>query len=199
MSQTQGKEEALRKAISKLSGVNLNDRLPDLGLSLCENDTLRVRAFGQDIDLQTSDWSMSIAGSAKPVGINDRILILHYLGCETPVKPSDKLISFRSFPGGQFYLQPFFSRTAKPLISRIGNDLELLKKKLDRFDWQPVPLADFGAKIHALGNLHVTLSYSLGDEEFEPACEILFDAQAERVYGAEDAAVLASRICIGLL
>ena len=111
------------------------------------------------------------------------------------------LVTYRNFIGGQFYLQPFLARTVQPLVARIGNDLEKLKKNLARFDWQPLPVppGDFSARIHALGNLHVTLVYTLGDDEFPAGCEVLFDAATKRVYGAEDAAVLASRVCLGLL
>ncbi|MHB9138667.1 MAG: DUF3786 domain-containing protein, partial [Victivallaceae bacterium] len=43
------------------------------------------------------------------------------------------------------------------------------------------------------------LIYRAGDDEFPPEAEVLFDAAVKRVYVAEDAAVMAGRICIGLL
>jgi hypothetical protein len=60
-------------------------------------------------------------------------------------------------------------------------------------------LGDLPARIHALGNLHLTLVYHLGDDELPPAADVLFDGCIRRVFGAEDAAVMASRICLGLL
>lgn len=199
MPQKEAKEEAIQMARGRLAGVEMTARLPALGLPAPVDGMVALRAFGQDIELRLSDGAMTVKKNGKPAGLNDQILILHYLACDLPVPAGAELIPYREFTGGQFYLQPFLSRTAKPLASRIGNDLELLKKNLGRFDWQPVPLGDFGARVHALGNLHVTLAYTLGDEEFPAACDILFDAATKRVYGAEDAAVLASRICIGLL
>ena len=56
-----------------------------------------------------------------------------------------------------------------------------------------------GLKWVDAGNLHVTLVYRAGDSEFGPAADLLFDACAKRVLCAEDAAWLASRICLGLL
>ncbi len=35
---------------------------------------------------------------------------------------------FRNLRSGQFYWQPFLSRTIIPLTKRFGNDVELLKK-----------------------------------------------------------------------
>jgi len=231
MPQQEAKEEAVRSAMAKLASVDMGPRLAALGLSApvtvtkglhpagggaildgglsameslgCRGaaDTVRLRAFGQDVALNLADFAMTNVKTGKPAGMTDRILILHYLLCDVPVPVGTEMITYRDFTGGQFYLQPFLSRTAKPLTAKIGNDLEKLKKNLGRFDWQPVPVppGDFSARVHALGNLHVTLVYTLGDEEFPASCEVLFDAATKRVYGAEDAAVLASRICIGLL
>ena len=62
-----------------------------------------------------------------------------------------------------------------------------------------VPRRDLGARIHAFGPLHVTLVYYRGDEELGPSAELLFDAAIRAAFAAEDAAVLASRVCLGLL
>jgi hypothetical protein len=60
-------------------------------------------------------------------------------------------------------------------------------------------LGDFGARIHAIGKVYVTLVYHLGDEEFPASADLLFDASIKRVYPTEDAAVLASRISMSLV
>lgn len=202
MPQQEAKEEAVRGAIAKLAGVEMAARLKALGLPAAVAGVVTLRAFGQEIALRLDDWSMTNTKTGKPAGMTDRILILHYLLCDIPVPAAGtELITYRDFTGGQFYWQPFLSRTAKPLAAKIGNDLEKLKKNLGRFDCQPVPVppGDFAARVHALGNLYITLVYTLGDEEFPASCEVLFDAATRRVYCAEDAAAMASRICIGLL
>jgi hypothetical protein len=149
--------------------------------------------------LNVSDFSFADADSPKPIKLGDQVLVLHYLLCETPVVPADKLISFRGYPEGQFYWQPFQARTVNPLLGRIGNNLDLLQEHLDRFDWDPADMGDFGARIHAIGPLSLTLAYHLGDDEFPPSADVLFDACITQVFVAEDVAVLASRICLGLL
>ena len=202
MAQQEAKEEAVRSAIAKLAGVDMPARLAALGLPAAVDGMVTLRVFGQDLALRLADFVMSNVRTGKPAGMTDQILILHYLLCEVSVPAAGtEIITYRDFTGGQFYLQPFLARTAKPLVARIGNNLEKLKANLARFDWQPVPVppGDFAVRIHALGHLHVTLVYTLGDEEFPAGCEVLFDAATKRVYCAEDAAVLASRICIGLL
>lgn len=198
MSKQDGLIEATKIAKEKLlNGVDIKERCAALGL-LWKDGVISLRAFGNDIKIRASDFKMALA-DGQSVKISDQVLFLHYLLCDMPVKPTEELISYREFPGGQFYWEPFLSRTAKPLVKRFGNNLGDLEQNLNRFDWTPVQMGDLGARIQTVGKLCVVLIYRCGDEEFPPHADILFDSCAKRAYEAEDAAVMASRICIGLL
>jgi hypothetical protein len=163
------------------------------------SDNLTVRVFGQNLKVTLPDFDITVNESTEPVRPADHILALHYLLCEVPVEPTGELISFRDLSGGQFYLEPYRSRTTKPLAAHFQNDLDALRTALNCFDWAPVELGDLGACVQAVGNLHLTLVYHRGDEDFEPEVEILFDACIKRVFCTEDAAVLAARLCRGLI
>ena len=199
MSKIDGINEAIELAVRQLENADMKARARLLGLDMADDANIKMRVFGKDMLLDTACFSLKNAADGKDAKPADRLLALHYLRCELPVKPAGELISFRDFTGGQFYYQPFLSRTVVPLVGRFGNDLEQLKKNLDRFDWSPRNFGDFSAEIHALGALGITLIYRLGDDEFPAEAEVLFDASVKRVFEAEDAAVLAGRICIGLL
>jgi hypothetical protein len=118
--------------------------------------------------------------------------------CEQPLQPSDELIPFREFPGGMFYFEPFLSRTVRPLVKRYGNNLEKLKETLSYLDYEELELGDFGARIHCFGCIYITLIYRLGDEEFPAEAELLFNRPAKHALSAEDAVVMAARICFRL-
>lgn len=199
MTKKAAQEEALRLVKEKLKNVDLTARYKLLEVPPPENGAIPLRVFGMDMVLYESDLNLTIAKTGEPAKLNDHILVLHYLLNDKPIVPSEEQITFRQLPGGQFYWQPFLSRTVIPLVNRIGNDLELLRKNLDRFDWEPVSFGDLGARIHGLCKLYITLVYHKGDDEFSPAADVLFDACIKEVFVAEDAAVLASRICLGLL
>ena len=198
MSKQTGHEEAIRIAVEKLQNIDLDTRCVNLGLAKPRNGIVRLRAFGTDMVLRQSDFRLFPLGSDEPAKSVDRILVLHYLLCDLPIHVTGELISFRQLTGGQFYWEPFVSRSVRPLVRGIGNNLELLRKNLDTFDWEPLSLGDLGARIHIIGKLHLTLVYRLGDDEFPPTADLLFDAGIKRIYNAEDAAVLASRICMEL-
>jgi len=199
MPKSEAYETAVTLAIEKLRKTDLSSRYASLGLPQPQQGELRFRAFGEDMVLHLSDFQVFLSGSGTPVKIGDRILILHYLLCEIPVTFVDRMISFRELTGGQFYWSAFCGRSTVPLEKRFGNDVQQLRKNLNRFDWEPLSIGDLGAKIHIIGNLYGTLIYRLGDDELPPAADFLFDASVKRVFDAEDAAVIASRICLGLL
>jgi hypothetical protein len=199
MPKKSGYEAAVRTAVEKLGKIDLGDRCTRLGLSKPQDGILKLRAFGTDMVLCLPGFQLILAQSDEPAKISDRILVLHYLLCDLPIPDTDELISFRQMDSGMFYWKAFLSRSVRPLVERIGNDLELLKTNLDRFDWESVSLGDFGARIHAIGKVYVTLVYHLGDDEFPASADLLFDASIKRVYPTEDAAVLASRISMSLM
>lgn len=199
MSRESAREEAIRLALIKLESVDLKERCKILGLASPEKGAIPLRIFGKNRILRLEDFALLPGDRDEPVHPTDRILALHYLCCDLPLVPGENLISFRELPGGLFYFAPFQSRSIKPLISRIGNDLDLLRKNMNRFDWEQIEYKDFSARIHALGKIHVTLVYRTGDEEFSPSAEVLFDSMIKRVFTAEDISVLASRICLGLI
>ncbi len=199
MSKKSAQSEAIRQAIEKLQGVDLQTRCALLKLPAPENKRLALRAFGEDLTLTTDTFELLDTKTGSAAKEVDRILILHLLLCGMPLAASEELIPFRAFPGGSFYLEPFLSRTLRPIVMRYGNHLEELQKAVSRFDSQPVNLGDFSARIHGIGCLTVTLVYRLGDDEFPADAELFFNRPVQRAYCAEDAVVLASRIWFGLL
>ncbi|MBU8901741.1 MAG: DUF3786 domain-containing protein [Victivallales bacterium] len=188
----QAVEKAVNIAINKLKNINIKERCKLHGLEISTDNKIDMRLFGKNISLDINDFSTDAKAS-------DILLVLHYLLCDIPVKKTGELISFREFTGGQFYYEPFLSKTVKPLINKYANDIESIKKCMGKFDYEEVKLGDFGAKIQSFGPFEITLIYHLGDDEFPVDAEVLFDSSFKRIFVAEDASVIASRICIGLL
>lgn len=199
MSKQEAAAEAIRLSIETLTDVDFNQRCLNLGLNQPVDGRLELRMFATDLVLDLTSFELASKEGGAPARPADRVLLLYYLQCEVPVKQTGVMISFRNLPGGQFYFGPFQSRTVKPLLGRIGNDMELLRKQLSRFDYTIINGGDYAARIHAVGNLYLDLVYHLGDDEFPPAADVIFDACVQHPFDAENAAVMASRICIGLL
>ncbi len=186
-------------ATEKLKAIDFITRCQHVGLPTPTEEGIKFRAFGTNLLFRIPSFELIKTDSGNAAKLSERLLVMRYLLLETPLKITGERVSFKVYSEGQFYWVPFMARTVNPLAERIGNDLELLKKHLDRFDWEEEEMGDFSAKIHLIGKLDMILVYHLGDNEFPPEANILFDSCIKGVYLAEDAAVLAGRICIGLL
>ncbi len=199
MSKQEGLKEAIKLAIAKLANVNIEKRCDNLNLRKPQNGKIKLKMFESNMIFNIKDYSL-ILENGKPAKDADLILLLHYLLSEFLILESKELITFRNLPSGQFYLEPFLSRTVKPLIERIDNDIETLKKHLSKFEWEEVKMGDFAAKVYAFGNLYITIVYHFGDEEFPATFDVYFDKCIKYAFSeTEDVVVMASRICIGLL
>jgi hypothetical protein len=193
------KEEAARRLREELSGVDLQRRCRLAGLGDAVGAEVTFRMFGKECVLNLDRLVVYELDTGQAVHIDEQVLLLQLIKNDLPLSPDDRLISFRDLSGGAFYYSPFRKRSLDILLSRFGNDIEALRSNLDRFDYSAVDLGDLGAKIHAFGHVYVTLIYRRGDEELPAEVDMLFNAGLKRVYGAEDAAVLAGRICAGLV
>jgi hypothetical protein len=152
-------------------------------------------AFGEVVALDAGTLELVKHESTVPADVKVQILVFRYLLCDSALRPSGKLISYRELPGGSFYMGPFRGRTVVPLVKMIGNDVKELRRRMDRFTWRDIGKGDFGAAVNLIGVLEMVLLYHAGDEEFSPDADILFDEQVKRVYSAEDAAVMAGMVC----
>jgi hypothetical protein len=198
MSQTDGKKEALKIAFEKLQDVDLCERSRLLSLGECVNQTLLFKAFGKEYIVHEKSFKVLLKEGNTEPAVDEKILIYHYLLSEIPYKKSDKTISFREFPGGKFYWNPFISRTVKPLAKRIGNNPDFLKMKLAQYDHEEIDSGDYAVRIRAIGNVSITLVYHRGTDEFDPEVDMLFDEYAKYVLRTDDAVAVASKICFGL-
>ncbi len=195
----QALEESARRAAAALVEVDLSRRCARLGLPPPQADgVLRLPVLGRVLEFAPPEFAGRAVDNGRPAHPVDRLLLLHYLLGDAPLEPGGEPITFRQFPGGQFYWEPFRSRSLEPLAREIGDDLELLRRRLNRFDWTAVERGDLGARVRVFGKLEVTLVYYRGDEEFAPDASILFDACLPRAFRADLAAGLASRVCLGL-
>lgn len=199
MPQKEARQIAIDRAWEQLDMQKLRPRLEQMGLPPMEGDGLAFRAFGREMRLEPAGRRLIDTEKNGPPAQGHELLVLHYLLSEGPWPDEGEWLSFRNFPGGMFYWQPFLSRSLNPLVKRIGNDLDTLKENLNRFDWQPGELGDLSAYVHGLGKLSGYLVYRQGDEEFPPTADWLFHPTTRWVYNGEDAAYFAQSICLGLL
>jgi len=192
-------EAAAQRAIAHLASIDLRDRCAHLGLPAPSSDgSIAIRLLGREYALTSGDFRL-VDASGVDAHPFDRVLALHYLCAEGRPQESGEYASFRELPSGTFYWGPFRARSSAIIETVAGNDPELLRLGLAGFEVTPFPAGDVGAAVHAIGVVRIALVYRAGDDEFPPSAEVLFDSVVRRVFGTEDAAVLAERFAVRLV
>jgi len=199
MSKVDAQIKAIQMAVDSLENVKFSERAEVLNLNyLSSDECFKIKMFGKSV-LVSSDYSMIYEKNGESLKYDEALILLHFLQNENPVEITGELISFRQLPGGMFYWEPFLSRTIRPMLKCLNGNLEKIKSTIDRFDWTPKTFGDFSAEINAFADLSVTLIFHFEDDEFPPDADILFDSSIKKLLPTEDVAVLAGKICFGLI
>ena len=76
---------AIRIAVEQLTEIDLKERCQNLGVSIRENGMIDLRAFARDLYVRPTDFQVFRAETDETVKSSDRILVLHYLLCDSPI------------------------------------------------------------------------------------------------------------------
>ncbi len=104
------------------------------------------------------------------------LVILHYLLEASAVPLSGKWISEKDIPGGELFFRGPHQFPTAPLLKLFGRDRDLFRKAAESLGGAPVPMGDAAYRLWPLPRVPVLFVLWEGDEEFEPALHIRFDA-----------------------
>lgn len=139
----------------------------------------------------------------KEVPIQEQILLLHYLYGALSSKGTTvtgEWISFQEVPDGKFYLDAFHRRARDPLIRAFGEKPRLLERSAkELFQAVPADQGDISVVIQALPLVPIELIIWVGDDEFPPSGNILFDRSIIEILSAEDVAWLSGMVVYPLM
>lgn len=130
----------------------------------------------------------------KEISLDEQILILHYLNSAEGVPLKHQLISFKELPSGQIYINPFYNRAIRPLLKYFGDQPEKFIKAGLALGGEKGDKGDASVKINAFPMVPIIYVIWLGDDEFPPSGNILFDASAPNYLPTEDYAVVGGMI-----
>lgn len=129
-------------------------------------------------------------GAAPCEDMHLMTLILRYLENAREMAPTGKNINYRDVPGGNHYYKTFEGRCIKRLAFSFGNDLEKFEAVMQQTKSERVHYGDLAYRFCFMGNRYVTAILWMGDDEFPPQAQILFDENITAAFDAEDMAVV---------
>lgn len=119
-----------------------------------------------------------------------KTMILRYLINAKGVPATGQTIAYRDVSGGNVYFACFEGRCLKRFAFTFNYDVEGLKKAMASIDAQPLTTGDLSWRFEVINNMFMTVILWLGDDEFPPEAQILFDANFPSAFSAEDMAVM---------
>ena len=122
-----------------------------------------------------------------------KVILLHYLlGADGRI--DGEWMSFREFESGNLYYSVFHGRALVQLISAFGSDPSRLIATSVKLGGTRVERGDASFDFLFFPHLKMNITIWKGDDEVPASANILFDAAAGRILGAEDLAHIAEDI-----
>lgn len=128
-----------------------------------------------------------------------QLLALYYFAWAEGTPLSGRWISFAELPDGRFYNPAFQGYSGAEITRAFGTDLPALERAANHLKGRVQPMGDRAYAFEALPRLPMLLIYWTGDEDFPPACQLLFDASAPHYMPTDGCAILGSLLTRRLL
>lgn len=153
-----------------------------------------LRYLGQDYRITWPELVAYPENSQAPCPANLQGLFLYYLTTADGTLPTGVWMAFRELPDGHFYAQAFQGYTGDRLVKAVGSDLESLISAARKLEGFRLDFGDVAFRFDVLPRIPLALVYWLGDEEFSPSAQVLFDETASHYMPTDGLAVLGSHL-----
>ena len=135
-----------------------------------------------------------LAEGGREVSDREKTIILHYLTLSKGTPLTGKLIDFREIPGGTMYYSVFERRVYEPFLEFFGERPPLFVEAAASLGGKKVNLGDIAFRFVVLPQIPINFILHKGDEEFSPACKVLFDPNVSDHLPIEDIVVVCEYI-----
>ncbi len=124
--------------------------------------------------------------------VSDRhkTIVLHYLILSKGTPASEKFIDFREVPGGRVYYEVFEKRVYGPFLGVFGRNPALFVDAATSLGGERIDFGHSAFKFMVLPRVPINFILHRGDEEFPPACKVLFDSNISDHLPTEDIAIV---------
>jgi hypothetical protein len=160
-----------------------------------DHGELPLKYFDQTYVISFPQFQAREEATAKDCDPGLLFLFLHYLHTADGTSLADRWISYRELPDGMFYSQSFQGYSGARLVATFGNELAIFKEVARKAGGEELSLGDAAFMFRALPRLPLGVVYWLGDEEFTPYANVLFDASAGHYLSTDGLAVLGRELC----
>ena len=196
-------QDAYKLACDALRTADIKERSEKSGAALEEDKSgtylLKLKFLNELYQIRFPDIDVTYHSLDREVSIWSKILLLHYIINSQGSPLTGEWIDFRQVPGGSNYYPAFVNRSQKPLRNFFGDQLDLLDEAARHLGGERADYGDRAVIIPALPRVPIALVFWMGDEEFPPEANILFDSTISAYLSTEDIAVLSQQIVFAMI
>ncbi len=190
-------EGALELAIEQLRRGFDPERLAALGAELTEEGGMELACLCWRLAIRLDPFSMVLLPEGREVGVVWQILALDYLSGE-PVGPPTRFLSFADFPEVRGYLRPFEARVTEALNRGVGRSEAEFVAAAERCLGTRGSGRPLSYLFRFFPRFEIQVVRHEGDEDFPPACNVLFPDNALRLLSAESLTVVGGKLVSAL-
>ena len=167
----------IRAYLAKQSVTDLAQRIGAIHNPDSEDrGMLLLSVWDEDTSVTYPDFSASYTASSQKLNLVTEALLLYYLSTSDGTLQAGQLIAFSDLPGGMFYTQAFQGYTGAELARHFKDEIDRFHQAARREMGIPLRLGDAAYVFRLFPNVFVGAVCWLGDEDFPPNYQILFDA-----------------------
>lgn len=182
--------------LEKFAALDAQEASKRLGIPYKEGK-FTLRLLGQEYQISHPDYAIEGEGFAVK-SLPPQTFLLRCLLEGRQGESTNEFKTFREMPWGELYIQPFTGRVLTRAAFTFGTRIAAFRNGAEKLGGLPVKHGDAGYEFELMPNYRLRLLVWEGDDEFPPSAQLLYTANFETGFSAEDR-VVAGDLLIGAL
>lgn len=189
----------LRAGLAGLDPAALAGRTGSVYSAAGEETAFHISLWGRAVTLTFPGFNARDTESGSDLPVLNQALLLYYFTTCDGEPAARRWIAFSELPDGRFYNQAFQGYTGQTLAQAFEDDLDTFCRAAEALGGSRTYMGDAAFAFQVLPNVPLLAVYWLGDEDFPPSCQILFDAAVSHHLPTDACAILGSGLAHRLI
>ena len=158
-----------------------------------ENGEFHIRILGVTYAVAHPDYALRVEKAAEQLptleGLHAETFLLRLLLEGKTATADSDFKTFRELPWGEVYIKPFTGRILTRAAFTFGTRIEAFRAAAEKLGGVPLRHGDASFEFRFLDEYRLRLIVWEGDDEFPPNAQLLYSANFEDGFAAEDRVV----------
>ena len=153
-----------------------------------ENGKFTLKLLGETYEISHPEYAIEGEGFATKA-LPPQTFLLRCLLEGKAAESTTEFKTFREMPWGELYIQPFTGRVLTRAAFTFGTRIAKFRAAAEKLGGLPLKHGDAGYEFEFMDNYRLQMLVWEGDDEFPPSAQLLYSANFESGFSAEDRVV----------